>query len=144
MNHYQVLDKLRSAKTAHIRWRSYAQALINGVPVEGSKVPVIHTDCDFGKWYYGDGQRLSHLSTYQAIEEPHEKLHQLYMKIFSLLFTEEKTSLFQRLIGASAKLTQERKQAAEAAMDEMLAVSRTLIAAIDALERDILSDTTTT
>ena len=138
MGHHDTLEKLRAAKTAHIRWRSYAQALVNGVPVDNSKVPVVHTDCEFGKWYYGAGQRLSHLPSYRAIEEPHEMLHLLYMKIFKLLFTEEKVTLFQKLVGLSGKLTYERRQEVDKVLDQLLSVSKTLVGAIEVLERDVM------
>ncbi len=40
----EALDKLRKAKGAHIKWRSYAQALVAGVTVSDDGVyDVIHT-----------------------------------------------------------------------------------------------------
>ncbi len=143
MEKEQILERLRVAKTAHIRWRSYAQALVAGLPVDESKVPVIHTDCEFGKWYYGIGQQLSYLPAFRAIEDPHERLHLLYMKLFKLLFNEEKATFFEKLIGASSKLIHERKVAAEGALEEMLSVSKTLIGALDSLEQAVLSSTDT-
>ncbi len=139
MEKQKILEKLRAAKAAHIRWRSYAQALMAGLPVDESKVPIIHTDCDFGKWYYGQGQELSHIPTFRAIETPHESLHYLYMKLFKLLFQEERIGLFQKLIGASERINNERKQEAEKTLDDMLCVSRTLIDTIEILEREVMS-----
>lgn len=137
MNKQEILTQLRSAKSAHIQWRSYAQALIAGIPVEQDHVPVIHTNCKFGKWYYGPGQRLASLSTYAAIDTPHEILHQIYMKIFQLLFGEDTRSTFAKIFGSKAKLKQQHHEEAEVLMHDLLGVSGTLIEAIGLLEDEI-------
>ncbi len=37
-----------------------------------------HTQCRFGKWYHGKGNKLlGHLSSFKAIDEPHKKFHEL-------------------------------------------------------------------
>lgn len=139
MDKKDALSQLRSAKSAHIQWRSYAQALLAGLPVEQSHVPVIHTTCKFGKWYYGPGQQLSSLSSYAAIDTPHDILHQIYMKIFKLLFGEDSRSTFQKFFGSKARLQQENQQEAEALMEKLLSVSGTLLEAINILESEILA-----
>ena len=131
------MSQLRSAKSAHIQWRSYAQALVAGIPVEQDHVPVIHTTCKFGKWYYGEGQKLSSLSSYGAIETPHETLHQIYMKIFKLLFGEDNRSTLQKMFGSSAKIKQGNQAEAESFMKQLLSVSGTLLEAINLLEKEI-------
>ncbi len=138
MDKKEVLSQLRLAKSAHIQWRSYAQALIVGIPVQQDHVPVIHTDCKFGKWYYGPGQELSSLSSYGAIDTPHEMLHQIYMKIFKLLFGADDRSTFKKLFGSKAKTKQKNQEEAEALMQKMLSVSGTLLEAINLLEREIM------
>ncbi|ENI4488743.1 CZB domain-containing protein [Vibrio fluvialis] len=36
-----------------------------------------HGECSLGKWYYqGDGLQYSHLSSYKALEEPHQQVHE--------------------------------------------------------------------
>ena len=71
MEKKEILDQLRHAKTAHIKWRAYAHALVSGLPVEKEHVPVIHTDCAFGKWFHGPGQYLSHLRQFDTIDKSH-------------------------------------------------------------------------
>ena len=138
MDKKDILIQLRHAKSAHIQWRSYAQALIAGIGVEQNHVPVIHTDCKFGRWYYGSGQMLSTLSSYAAIEAPHEMLHQIYMKIFKLLFGEDDRSALQKLFKSSAKLKKEHQVEAEELMDKLVAVSHTLLEAIALLEHEVM------
>ncbi|EGV31373.1 hypothetical protein ThidrDRAFT_1995 [Thiorhodococcus drewsii AZ1] len=138
MTKKEILTQLRAAKTAHIQWRSYAQALISGLPVDQDHVPVVHTTCKFGKWYYGPGQVLSSLSAYEAIDVPHETLHQLYMKIFNTLFSEDDRSMLQRLFGSKGQLDKKRRQEADIMMQNLLAVSRTLLEAIALLEQEVM------
>jgi hypothetical protein len=139
MTKKEILMQLRAAKTAHIQWRSYAQALMAGLPVDQDHVPVVSTTCKFGKWYYGAGQSLSSLSAYEAIELPHDALHQIYMRIFKILFSEQDRSLFQKLFGTKGQLDKKRQVEAEALMQHLLSVSRTLLDAIALLEQEVMN-----
>ncbi len=138
MDKTQILAQLRSAKSAHIKWRSYAQALVAGLPLDNSQVPVIHTDCSFGKWYYGAGQRLATLAAYRAIETPHELMHGIYMQLFKLLFETEDQGFFQRLIGAS-KRKQEKNEQIDTLVGKLVDMSRTLLEALEVLEKEIIA-----
>lgn len=137
MSKKEIIAHLRSAKSAHIQWRAFAQALVAGIPVEQDHVPVVHTSCKFGKWYYGPGQQLSSLKSYAAIDTPHEMLHKIYMKIFKLLFGKDERSGFQKLFGSNAKLKQERQEEADVLMQKLLAISETLLEALALLEEEI-------
>lgn len=138
MDKKQLIANLRAAKSAHIKWRSYAQALAAGLPVSENQVPVIHTDCAFGKWYYGPGQRLSSLPGYQAIEAPHEALHGIYMHLFKLLFETEESSFFARLIGTARKQGEQRRDQFDALLNNLVEMSKTLLTAIELLEQEIM------
>ena len=134
----QLINHLRAAKAAHIKWRSYAQALVAGLPLDEGQVPVVHTDCAFGKWYYGAGQRLSSLPAFNAIGIPHERLHAIYMEIFKLLFETEETGFFSKLIGASKRQNQ-KSDRIDVLLGSLLDMSKTLLDAIELLERDLLA-----
>lgn len=138
MDKKQVISHLRAAKSAHIKWRSYAQALAAGLPVGEDQVPVIHTDCAFGKWYYGHGQRLSSLAGYNAIEAPHEALHSIYMQMFKLMFETEEIGFFKKLIGSASKKRDERKEQINDLLNSLIEMSKTLLAAIELLEQEVL------
>jgi hypothetical protein len=134
----QHINHLRAAKAAHIKWRSYAQALVAGLPLDEGQVPVVHTDCAFGKWYYGAGQRLSSLPAFHAIGIPHERLHAIYMEIFKLLFETEETGFFRKLIGATKRQNQ-KSDRIDVLLGGLLEMSKTLLEAIELLERDLLA-----
>jgi len=139
MNKAEALERLHAARTAHIQWRARAQALVAGIPVEKEQIPVLHTDCKFGKWYYGSGQTLNFLESYRAIEEPHEQLHRIYMKVYGLLFGETNQSMFSKFFGSSHKQNAKRQEEAKEVVEHLVAISRTLLEAIELLEKDLKS-----
>lgn len=115
----ELLGKIRRAKSSHIRWRAFAQGLVAGVKVSEDRLPVLHTDCQFGKWYYGEGHTLlGHLDIFLDVEGPHEMLHAIYAQIYQLT--------------AEGKEEQAREK-----LEELIGVSRTLLEQIDLLEAEV-------
>lgn len=137
MNKEEVLQKLRMAKSAHIQWRARAQALVAGIGVDEDKIPMIHTDCKFGQWYYGDGQDLASLPSFKAIEEPHEILHSVYMKIFKVLHGDDERSGWKKLFGKQSDFKDTQLKQAKEYLNELVEISKTLLLAIEVLEQDI-------
>lgn len=133
MNRKNIIIQLRAAKAAHIQWRAYAQAIVGGFSVNQQKLPVIHTNCKFGQWYYSKGQMLSGLKSYAGIDAPHAELHQIYMDIYKLLFSEVKVGIFQ----SKKKQRLKNKALAEEKFHELLHVSETLLEAINKLEQEV-------
>lgn len=133
-----ILNNLRSAKAAHLRWKAHAHAMVEGLPLEEGQIPMIHTDCAFGKWYYGTGQSLSTLNSYAALDEPHEQLHTTYMKIFKLLFGEDDRSVFGKLFGAKAKADKNHAEA-ETLMAKLTGISTDVVELLNRLEKEVLS-----
>lgn len=79
----QILRELRKAKAAHLKWRSYAYAMVAGLEIDPEYTPLEHTECAFGKWYHGAGrEHFGHLDTYAGIDVPHHILHKIYSKIY--------------------------------------------------------------
>jgi len=113
------MRQVRQAKSAHIRWRAYAQAMVAGLDVEDEHAPIHHKECSFGKWYYGDGARtFGHWLIYKDIEDSHELLHALYKKIYE---------------ACKAGKTRQAQQLTE----QLIGISRTLLDAIGLLEEEI-------
>ncbi|WP_339137814.1 MAG: CZB domain-containing protein [Candidatus Electrothrix sp. GW3-4] len=116
MDKTEVITILKLAAVSHRAWLSNAQALIDGIPLDKDKVPVGATECEFGKWYYGDGQQLKNITGFKEIEKAHDKLHETYMEIFALLYGDKskKPSFFSKLIGTAQKAAAEKREAARA------------------------------
>lgn len=137
MNKAEAIEMLHAARAAHVQWRARAQALAAGLSVEKEQIPVSYTDCKFGKWYYGTGQALNFLASYRAIEEPHEQLHGIYMKLFTTLFGEQNKSVWTKLFGSSRKADARRQAEADGLVRHLVGISKTLLESIDLLEKDV-------
>ena len=138
MTKREIIQHLRAAKSGHIKWRSYAQALVAGLPMDEGKIPVIHTDCKFGKWYYGHGQTLSALESYRAIEEPHEMLHSIYHNLVKALFGHEEKGFFSRLM-ESSRTAGEVSDEARHHLNSLIEMSKTLLDSIEILEKEVMA-----
>ncbi len=133
----EVITRLRKAKTAHIRWRGYAQALIAGVPLDEDRIPIAHTDCEFGRWYYGAGQTLQVFPQFHAIAAPHEQLHLVYMQIVKQLFESERGGLLARLLGRRSSAAAAKSDRIQQLLDQLLQVSEQLMGPIETLEQAV-------
>jgi len=134
------IDRIRKAKSAHIRWRSFAQALVSGVPIDDEKLPLDHTACGFGVWYHGEGkQTLGHLASYDGIYTPHEMLHAIYKRIYDLLNVDDAASkgLLSKMFSNEEGKREIRLKQARELMTEMVGVSDTLLKALEMLEEEV-------
>jgi hypothetical protein len=118
----ELLALIRRAKSSHIRWRAYAQGLVSGVPVDDDRLPVKHTECKFGQWYYGEGMRqLGHLEIFRDVAGAHEMLHAVYAQIHDLVSKKHSDKM------------------AHAKLDDLVAISRTLLEQMELLEQEVIA-----
>lgn len=121
INKQLALSLVLKAKAAHLKWRVYAQGLVEGLDCPQDSVPILSTECEFGKWYYHQGkQMLGELAFYHTLEPPHEILHALYGKIHQLV--------------EQGQLEEARKH-----MPGLIEISETLLETIAFLEEEIAS-----
>ena len=146
MKKEDVLHHLRAAKSAHIKWVQKAKMLINGIEVSEDAIPVNSTECKFGIWFYSDGQILNSLSNnplecMQSIESLHFELHDIYLKIFSIYFSEnKKPGFFAKLFGFNKKnITSIEQEKAKEYFHNMEQISHELLDEINRLERRLLA-----
>ena len=145
MEKEHVLEHLRSAKAAHIKWVQKAKLLINGLDVKEDAIPVDSTECKFGKWFYSDGQVLNGLTnnpqeSMAKIEKLHFQLHDIYLQIFNIYFNKPKLGFFAKLFGNKRKdLGASEITSAKNFYEEMEQVSRDLLDEINRLERRLIA-----
>jgi hypothetical protein len=145
MKKAHAITFLHDAKKSHLWWVSHASAIIEGRPVEQDEVPLHCTECAFGCWYYGNGSVLSQISAFQRIDEPHQRLHAIYLHIHVLLKVgqkEQDNSRLGCLLGAGRKLKAEKQAAdakAHALLQDMKAASREIVAHVDDLQAVLLA-----
>lgn len=133
-----VLEQLSAAKKAHIKWVNRAKSLVEGLPVDKSAIPMDSTECQFGTWFYSDGQKLNMLTNMDClatVETLHTKLHDTYMKIFKIYFGEDKRSFFGKLLNLKKKITDTEKEMAREHFANLEEISKKLLDEIGKLER---------
>lgn len=134
-----AVTQLRNARAAHKTWVARAEALIAGLSVDKEHIPMLPTECIFGKWYYGSGQMLRRLPAYKAIEKPHDELHRTYMNIFKLLFDEPDVSMLGRLFGQKRKAKADQLKQAQALFTRLKDISDEVCEILEQLESQLLS-----
>jgi hypothetical protein len=138
MNKEETLEQLSAAKKAHIKWVNRAKSLVEGIPVEKDAIPVDSTECRFGQWFYGEGQKLNAMSNMEClgkIETLHFSLHDIYMKIFKLYFGEMNRSFFSKIFKTQTKISDRDKEIARDYFVQLEQVSKELLEEIGKLER---------
>lgn len=147
MEKEEVIEHLRAAKAAHIKWVQKAKLLINGIDINEDAIPIDSTECKFGKWFYSDGQMLNSLSNnpmecMSSIESLHFSLHDKYLQIFNIYFSQEKKAgFFAKLFGIKRKkeLSEEEIENSKKYYEEMEAISKDLLEEINRLERRLVA-----
>ncbi|MEH0022485.1 MAG: methyl-accepting chemotaxis protein [Desulfobacter sp.] len=69
-------------KSAHSLWKKKMADLITGKITLAPEEVVDHRNCDFGKWYFGDGKAdFGHSNTFKEIDDRHRKVHAMAREI---------------------------------------------------------------
>lgn len=144
MDKNEVLDQLRAAKAAHINWVQRAKILIAGFKVDESAIPVNSTQCQFGKWFYSDAQKLNGIQNnpmecMNSIEQLHFDLHDVYLNIYKIYYETESGGFFSKIFGKKKKISEEDKQQAKEYFTSMEKISKELVAEINKMERRIVA-----
>jgi hypothetical protein len=144
MNKEHVLEHLRVAKSAHIKWVQKAKLLINGLDIKEDSIPVDSTECKFGQWFYSEGQILNALSNNPVecmvkIERLHFNLHDVYMNIFNIYFNKPKGGFFSKLFGKKNTLEDYEIENAKEYYNNLELVSKELLEEINRLERRLIA-----
>jgi len=140
----EVLKNIRTARRSHIMWVERAKALVNGLDIMATedKIPLEVTQCEFGQWFYGEGQILLSLFTEDAIEKltkKHKELHNAYLKIFKLYFSPPKRSLLKKIFNKKQTLSEEDEERIHIYLDDLEKISEELISYLNIIERKLNS-----
>lgn len=134
-----TISKLKKAKTAHIRWRTYAEALVSGHDKVIDQLPVKHTDCEFGNWYYNEGQQFTDLEVFKDIGQIHQELHDEFEMIFNLITLGnekiEEKGFFAKLLGKTVSNNDKNRLKAQDHLSNLNAISKVLVQKLEELEQ---------
>lgn len=71
-------ETLTLARTDHLLWRLRLHNMLAGLERLRPEQVASHRECRLGKWYYSAGkERFGHLGTFQRLEAPHARLHEV-------------------------------------------------------------------
>jgi hypothetical protein len=133
-----TLQSLGEAKKAHVKWVQRAKLLIEGMAIDESAIPLNCTDCVFGEWFYSEGQKLNALGNMGCltdIEKAHFTLHDEYMQIFKIYFSDNGRTLFSKIFNTKKKVSDKEKEMAKDHFLKLQAASDEVLDHIGRLER---------
>jgi hypothetical protein len=135
MTKQHLILQIRQAYISHIKWRSTAKAIHMGLPIIEKEVAQSISECDFGKWFYGEGKILSDFELYHTIDKLHQKIHHIYQSIYKLDISQKDimTKLHLKLDDECV----EKRQIA-AYFKDMAKLSKEFLQALKNLEVEIL------
>jgi len=136
----EVLISIRTARRAHIIWVDSAKALVNGLDIKKEQIPIGVTECDFGKWFYCDGQILLSLFRENAVKKldrKHKELHDIYMKIFKIYFPVQKRSFLEKLFKRKKRIKASDEYNALVFLADLEKTSDELISYLNIIEKKI-------
>jgi hypothetical protein len=136
----KVLENIRAARLAHVKWIDRARLLVSGGEISESEIPLESTSCDFGHWFYSDGQVLLAIfsaASVKKLESKHKELHQTYMKIFKIYFDTSDQSFFSKLFNRRKEISEREKLMAHEELVYLEEVSDELIAYLNIFEKNL-------
>lgn len=83
----ELNGNLAQLEIDHLNWAGNVAAFLNDDSVDELNVQMDHKECDFGKWYYGEGRKHAEQilpamhADLEALDGPHAKLHASARKI---------------------------------------------------------------
>jgi len=136
----EILTKIRGARREHVAWVERAKALVNGLDISKEQIPVKVTNCEFGKWFYCDGQILLSIFKEEAVEKienRHKELHSIYMKIFKIYFDRAELSLLAKIFRRKQKVSAHNEYSALEHLEDLEKISTELISYLNIIEKKI-------
>jgi len=140
MKKNEIIQKIRDARLAHIKWVQRAKSLVNGFPIEKDAIPLSYDSCAFGQWFYGDGQILRAIFNEKSVNEVenfHIELHDEYMNIFKIYFDLNKLGFFAKIFKNTKKISEYEREQATRHLRALEEISQKLIQRLNIMETKI-------
>ncbi len=99
----QCIEQIKKVKAAHLNLMNSIDFILNGVDTKYHE-PLNKYECEFGKWFYTSDLAKIILGPqiYEKLEHTHTQWHQIYAKIYNLLFP-KKRGVIGKLFQAKPK-----------------------------------------
>ncbi len=123
----KLRGELLQREVDHLNWAQSVSRYVFNPQAAELKVQLDHTQCGFGKWYYGEGRKKAEAmlpklkDSLDALEEPHRKLHESAARIQRLhaqgshaeaqaVYTSETTGDLEKVQGLLRKTVDTAKE----------------------------------
>jgi len=140
MKKSDIILKIRKARFAHIQWVQKAKSLVNGFEINEKDIPLTPDTCEFGCWFYTDGQILLTIfneETVNELELLHNQLHEEYLTIFKIYFDTSDFGLIAKLLHLRKRVTSEEQEKALKHFRSLKQTSEKLIKKLNVMETQI-------
>lgn len=133
---------IQKAKMAHVNWVRRAGHLVEGIPVQAEFIPFDATECHFGQWFYDEVMKFNVIPELHDIladiENAHNRLHDIYRRIYKIYFVDTAPSWIRSLItNQRKKVTGEMRRTAEHYFKELQRHSDELMKSLDLFEAEV-------
>ena len=140
MKKSEIVLKIRKARFAHIQWVQKAKSLVNGFLIKEEDIPLTPDSCEFGRWFYSDGQILLAIfneKTVREVEVLHNQLHDEYLTIFKIYFDLSNIGFFAKLLKQLKRVSEKEHQDALSHLNSLEKISDELIKKLNIMETKI-------
>jgi len=142
MQKEKVLDGLRKAKQEHINWMHLIKLMVYGFGIKREDAPLNPIESGFGKWFYGDAQKLkalpnTKLECMSHVESSHLKTHDIYFKIHAICFKNQSHRFVSNLL--NRKVTEQERDLVQEYYKELSEASKELMSNTLRFEKRILA-----
>ena len=132
----KTIQQLRDGRAAHKAWLVRAEALVNGLQVGDTQAPITASECEFGNWLQAESERLNGFSVFSQIEQKHKDFHQVYSKVYKLIFTKPKG--MSKLFGQDKKTKSSNQLKASLLLPTLQGHYDLMMKLLETLEKDYL------
>lgn len=94
MDKKALLGQLRTARSAQIQWRAFAQGLQDTPNLGYARESVINARARFDTWYFSHGRALAKLHSFQSVSAKVKQLHELTDKLTDMFERETEAAHF--------------------------------------------------
>jgi hypothetical protein len=138
----KIYQELLDARITHQQWVLRVKHLIENAPVDVNQICIDEKSCEFGQWiqrcyeYFHDSKQLKFIL--QSIENYHNDLHQIYLKIYTIYSKELQLPFgLSTIVGIQKKPNLQQQKLLSFMFLEIEELSKSMFKELDILEQTL-------
>jgi hypothetical protein len=136
MNKQHIIKTIQQAKPEHMDWIKQGHKILQGEAQEHLKKPVECTACNFGQWYYEEGNKLVNIPQLIELEALHKEIHQSYTALYYMTFDRRKKAR-STIITANREIPVDEKCFRQKKLKQLEKKTVKMILALGAIEKKV-------